>query len=166
MKPSSMNRRVAILSSVLALSALLGACATVSSPQPMAGVIASDPELSTLNELIKKAGIGQDLNAQGPLTVFAPSNAAFKAVPAKTLEELGRQPQALKEVLTYHVASGKLTAAEIKNGKIKTLQGGTVEVSKAGDFVTIEAAAVTRADITATNGVIHVIDTVLLPPKK
>ncbi len=164
MKPSSMNRRVAILSSVLALSALLGACATVSSPQPMAGVIASDPELSTLNELIKTAGIAQDLNAQGPQTVFAPSNAAFKAVPAKTLEELAANPARLKDVLTYHVVAGKVMAADVKNGPAKTVQGANVALARAGAFVTVEEALVIRADVAATNGVVHVVDRVLLPP--
>lgn len=160
------TRRHLMLAAVLASSALLSACATMGAPKSVADTIAADPELSTLSDLIKAAGLTQDLNAAGPLTVFAPSNAAFKAVPAKTLEELGRQPQQLKDVLTYHVTAGKLMAADIKNGKVKTLNGATVEVSKAGTFVTVESAAVTRADVVATNGVVHVVDTVLIPPKK
>jgi uncharacterized surface protein with fasciclin (FAS1) repeats len=103
---------------------------------------------------------------QGPFTVFAPSNDAFKAVPAKTLDELAANPEKLKAVLTFHVVPGKLAAADIKNSNVKSLNGAVLAVSKAGTFVTVENAAVTDADLLATNGVVHVVDTVLLPPAK
>lgn len=162
----SSTRRAALLAVFLAGNALVSGCATMAGPKSLADTIAADPELSTLSGLLKSAGLSEQLAGAGPLTVFAPTNAAFKAVPAKTMEDLGRQPQLLKEVLTYHVVTGTWMAKDIKNGKVKTLNGASLELSKAGTFVTVESAAVTRADLTATNGTVHVIDTVLLPPKK
>jgi uncharacterized surface protein with fasciclin (FAS1) repeats len=98
--------------------------------------------------------------------VFAPSNEAFKAIPAATLADLAMHPEQLKSVLSYHVLPGKVTAAEMVNGQAKTLQGASVALSRAGSFVTVEDAVVTQADVAASNGVIHVIDRVLMPPKK
>ena len=158
------SRRTALAA---ALVTLLSACATLSSPVTVADTIAADPALSTLSALVKSAGLTEALKGAGPLTVFAPTNDAFKAVPAKTLEALGKDPVALKAVLTYHVIPAKAMAADVKNGKVKTVNGAEIEINKAGDFVTIgEGAIVTKADIVASNGVVHVIDTVLMPPVK
>ena len=162
-------QRRTLLALMVASAALLGACAApTASPAPrsIADTIAADPQLSTLHELVKSAGLTQELAGAGPFTVFAPNNAAFKAVPPKTMDELAHQPQLLKNVLGYHVVSGKHTSADIRTAKLKTLQGATVEVARAGSFITVESAAVTQADVMATNGVVHVVDTVLLPPKK
>ena len=87
-------------------------------------------------------------------------------MPAKTLEDLGKQPEQLKAVLTYHVVAGKLMAAEIKSAKVKSLQGADLALSKAGDFVTVEDALVLKADGVATNGVVHMVDRVLMPPRR
>jgi uncharacterized surface protein with fasciclin (FAS1) repeats len=114
--------------------------------------------------LVVQAGLADTLKSAGPFTVFAPSNDAFKAVPAKTMDDLAKNPEKLKSVLTFHVLTAKVMAADVKNGKVKTVQGANIEVSKAGDFVTVENAFVTQADLTATNGVIHIVDTVLMPP--
>ena len=149
-----------------ALLATLAGCATVSAPVTIADTIAKDPSLSTLNSLVAKAGLTETLKAAGPFTVFAPTNEAFKAVPAKTMDDLAQHPQKLKDVLTYHVVAGKTMSADVKNMDVKTVNGATVALSKAGDFVTIESAAVTKADIAATNGVVHIIDAVLIPPAK
>ena len=150
-----------------ALVVLVSGCATVSAPVSVADTIAADPTLSTLSGLIQAAGLTDTLRGAGPFTVFAPTNEAFKALPAKTLESLGKDSAALKGVLTYHVIAVKAMAAEVKNGKVKTVNGAEIELSKAGDFVTIgEGAIVTKADVAASNGVVHVIDTVLLPPVK
>jgi uncharacterized surface protein with fasciclin (FAS1) repeats len=116
--------------------------------------------------LVTKAGLTDTLKTGGPFTVFAPSNDAFKAVPAKVMDDLAQNPQKLKDVLTYHVLAGKTMAADVKNANAKTVNGATVALSKAGDFVTVEGAMVTTADIAATNGVVHVVDTVLIPPVK
>jgi len=162
----SLTRRLAVLCASAALVALVSGCASVSAPTTVADTIAKTPALSTLNGLIATAGLTDALKAAGPFTVYAPSNEAFKAVPAKTMEDLAKHPEKLKDVLTYHVVAGKATAASIKNSKVKSLQGAELELSKAGDFVTVESAAVTTADIEASNGVVHVIDTVLIPPAK
>lgn len=155
---------------ICSIAAALGACATQSTSQtaaqPVAKTIAVTAQLSTLSSLLEKAGLQATLNGEGPFTVFAPSNDAFKAVPQKTLDELAANPAQLKEVLTYHVLVAKLMADEVKTGNAKTVQGGNVAVAKAGSFVTVEDAMVQTADIKATNGVVHVIDRVLMPPKR
>lgn len=160
-----MTHRIWLLPAALVLALATG-CATTSAPATIAETTARTPELSTLNKLINDAGLTQTLSAAGPYTVFAPSDAAFKAVPAKTMDELAKDKELLKSVLAYHVVPGKLTSAEVKNGNTKTVQGANVALSKAGTFVTVEDAMVTQADVPATNGVVHVIDRVLMPPKK
>lgn len=155
------NRRLVL---ALSAAALLAACATPApTPVSVADTIARDPQLSTLNGLVQKAGLADTLKGAGPFTVFAPNNDAFKAVSAKTMDELGRDPAKLKAVLTYHVVPGKLAAAQVKPGNIKTVQGKNVAMSRAGDFVTVEDAMVQKADIMATNGVVHTVDRVLMP---
>jgi uncharacterized surface protein with fasciclin (FAS1) repeats len=160
-----MNRRILIAAPLLAL---LAACATqpVSTPVSVADTIAHNPNLSTLNSLVAKSGLTDTLKATGPYTVFAPTNDAFKAVPAKTMDELASDPAKLKAVLSYHVVPSKMMAAEIKNGNAKTAEGGNVALSKAGEFVTVEDAMVQQADIVATNGVVHTVDRVLMPPRR
>lgn len=144
----------------------LAGCATTPAPTTIADTTAKTPQLSTLNKLIADAGLADTLRAEGPYTVFAPSDEAFKAVPAKTMEALSKDPALLKSVLSYHVLPGKLASADVKNGNVKTVQGSNVALSKAGTFVTVEDAMVTQGDVVATNGVVHVIDRVLMPPKK
>lgn len=163
-----MNRKVRVLTlaTVAALSLMLGACATAPAPAPLADTLARDPQLSTFNRLVAQAGMQESLRAAGPLTVFAPSDEAFKAVPAKTLEALAADNAQLKAVLSYHIVNGKLAAADIKVGNVKSLQGANLALATAGSFVTVEDAMVQQADIRATNGVAHVIDRVLMPPKK
>lgn len=151
---------------VLALScaALLSACASLSGPATVADTIARDPQLSTLNGLVQKAGLADTLKAAGPYTVFAPTNEAFAKVPAKTLAELGQDPARLKEVLNFHVLPGRVAAADVKVGNARTAQGANVALARAGTFVTVEDAMVQTADIAATNGVVHTVDRVLMPP--
>jgi uncharacterized surface protein with fasciclin (FAS1) repeats len=120
----------------------------------------------TLATALQAAGLIDTLKGAGPFTVFAPTDEAFKAVPAATLEGLAKDKEALKGVLTYHVIPGKVTSEMVKTGPVKSLQGENLALSKAGTFVTVESAVVTQPDIDATNGVIHVIDTVLIPPPK
>lgn len=158
------TRRTALAA---ALVTLLSGCATVSAPVSVAETIAADPALSTLSGLIQSAGLTETLKGAGPFTVFAPTNEAFKAVPAKTMESLGKDPAALKGVLTFHVVPAKAMAVDVKNGKVKTVNGAELDLGKAGDFVTIgENAIVTKADVAASNGVVHIVDAVLLPPVK
>ncbi|MDH4374819.1 MAG: fasciclin domain-containing protein [Ramlibacter sp.] len=159
------SRRFASVAVATALSALATVCAAQTSAVSVADALARDPQLSTLNSLVTKAGLTDTLKGAGPFTVFAPTNDAFKAVPQKTLDEVAANPALLKSVLTYHVLAAKVSAADVKNGNVKTVQGANVAVSKAGEFVTVEDAMVQKADIAATNGVIHTVDRVLMPPK-
>ncbi len=154
-------RRLAL---IVSAAALVGACATSRAPVSVADTIARDPQLSTLNGLVQKAGLADTLKAAGPYTVFAPTNEAFSKVPARTLEDLGKDPARLKDVLAYHVLPGKVMAADVKTGSARTAQGANVAVSRAGTFVTVEEAMVQTADIAATNGVVHTVDRVLMPP--
>jgi uncharacterized surface protein with fasciclin (FAS1) repeats len=160
-----MNTSTRLLFSAAVLLALT-ACATTPAPKSIADTAAATPQLSTLNKLIGDAGLTETLRGPGPFTVFAPTNDAFKAVPAKTLDALGKDPALLKSVLSYHVLAGKVASADVKNGPAKTVQGANVSLSKAGTFVTIDEAVVTTADVPVSNGVVHVIDRVLLPPMK
>jgi uncharacterized surface protein with fasciclin (FAS1) repeats len=157
------QRRLLVLAPALAL---LAACASepVATPVSVADTIARQPELSTLNTLVAQSGLADTLKAPGAYTVFAPTNDAFKAVPAKTMDELAHDPARLKAVLSYHVLPVRMTAAEVKNGNAKTAQGANISLSKAGEFVTVEEAMVQHADIFATNGVVHTVDRVLMPP--
>ena len=150
--------------SFLVAATLIAGCATTATPASVADTIATDPKLSTLNALVTKAGLTETLKGAGPFTVFAPSNDAFAKVPAKTMDELGKDPAKLKAVLTYHVVAGKVMASDVKNSNNKTVNGANIALSKAGDFVTVEDAMVQTADIAATNGVVHMIDSVLIPP--
>lgn len=160
------SRRHLLTCALIGIATLATGCAGVSSPLSVTDTIAKTPSLSTLSGLIETAGLADTLKGAGPFTVFAPSNEAFKAVPAKALEELGKHPDKLKSLLTYHVVAGKTLAADVKNSKVKSVNGAELELSKAGDFVTVESAAVIQADLVASNGVVHVIDTVLMPPVK
>lgn len=149
-----------------ALALILTACATAPAPAPLADVLARDPNLSTFNRLVVQAGMTDALRGAGPLTVFAPNDEAFKAVPAKTMETLAQDPVQLKAVLNFHIANGKLAAADVQSGSVKSLQGASLTTSRTGNFVGIDDALVQQADINATNGIAHVIDRVLMPPKK
>jgi uncharacterized surface protein with fasciclin (FAS1) repeats len=158
-----MNKRTAMLATLTSMWFLAG-CATTPAPATVTDTLARTPQLSTLNKLVNDAGLGDTLRAAGPYTVFAPSDDAFKAVSAATLQALANDKERLKAVLTYHVVPGQLMAAEVRNGPAKTVQGANVALAKSGSFVTIEDAVVTQADVPATNGVVHVIDRVLMPP--
>jgi uncharacterized surface protein with fasciclin (FAS1) repeats len=154
--------RLIAASAVLALSA----CATTPAPTDIVGLAARTPELSTLSGLIAQAGLAETLRTSGPFTVFAPTNEAFKAVPAATMAKLSSDKALLRSVLTYHVLPAKVMAADVKPSSVKTVQGANLAVSKAGAFVTVEDAVVSSADVQATNGVVHIVDRVLMPPTR
>jgi uncharacterized surface protein with fasciclin (FAS1) repeats len=154
--------------SLLALGAvaLVAGCASTPAPSTITDTASRTPQLSTLTKLIADAGLADTLRGTGPFTVFAPSDEAFKAVPAKTMQELASNKELLKSVLSFHVVPGKVMAADVKIGNVKTVQGANLALGKAGTFVTVEDAMVQQADVQATNGVVHVIDRVLMPPKR
>jgi len=161
-----MNKRTWLLASLSALAVLTG-CAT-SSPQPatVADTIARTPNLTVATKLINDADLAATLRGAGPFTVFVPSDEAFKALPQAQLAQLQGNKDLLKSVLAYHVIPAELTSQAVSNTSKKTVNGESVSLAKAGPVVTIESAIVTEADIKASNGIVHVIDTVLMPPKK
>jgi uncharacterized surface protein with fasciclin (FAS1) repeats len=119
---------------------------------------------TTLVSLVKQAGLAETLSGPGPFTVFAPTDAAFKKVPKKTLKALGKDKAKLKAVLLYHVASGRLAARRVvKRSSIKTLNGKRVKIHVRGQNVFVNRAKVVTPDVRASNGVIHVINRVLIP---
>jgi uncharacterized surface protein with fasciclin (FAS1) repeats len=131
-------------------------------------IAAGSADHTTLVAAVKAAELVETLKGAGPFTVFAPTNAAFNALPAGTVEGLLKPEKKadLTSVLTYHVVPGTLKAADLKDGqKLKTVQGAELTVTIKDGKVMIDGAAVTAADLTASNGVIHVIDAVVLPKK-
>ena len=121
-------------------------------------------QFKTLASLLKQAGLAGTLQAKGPYTVFAPTDAAFAKVPKATLQALGQDKAKLRSVLLYHVANGRLDAAKVvKRSSVKTLNGKSVRVRVSDGKVTVGGARVTKADVKASNGVIHVINKVLIP---
>lgn len=118
----------------------------------------------TLVAAVKAAGLVDTLKGSGPFTVFAPTDAAFAKLPPGTLEALLKDPAKLKDILLFHVVSGKVMAADVVKLKgAKTVEGASVMVMANGSAVMIDNANVTKTDIVCDNGVIHVIDTVILP---
>ncbi|OWW18533.1 fasciclin domain-containing protein [Noviherbaspirillum denitrificans] len=113
----------------------------------------------------KVAGITDTLKNSGPYTVFAPSDAAFNQLPPGTVNSLMKDKAKLVEILSHHVIPGKVTVAEVKPGKVQTIQGDTVTLKSDNGKVTVENANVVQSDMMADNGVIHEIDAVVLPEK-
>jgi uncharacterized surface protein with fasciclin (FAS1) repeats len=113
---------------------------------------------------VKAAGLVETLNGAGPFTVFAPTNEAFEALPAGLLDKLllPANKESLTKILTYHVIPAKVMAADVTAGKVATVEGSKVTIATA-DGVKVDKATVTATDVAATNGVIHVIDQVLVP---
>ena len=116
----------------------------------------------TLATALTAAGLIDTLKGKGPFTVFAPTDAAFAKIPKADLDALLKDKAKLTAVLTYHVVPGKVMAADVKAGKVKSVQGSEITIATMGG-VTVDGAKVTATDIVADNGVIHVIDTVILP---
>jgi uncharacterized surface protein with fasciclin (FAS1) repeats len=119
---------------------------------------------NTLAKLLTDAGLVETLKGEGPFTVFAPTDAAFAAVPAETLAALAADKAMLTKVLTYHVVPGKVMAADITAGDVATVAGPNVAITVTDGKVMVNDATVATADVAASNGVIHVIDKVILPP--
>jgi uncharacterized surface protein with fasciclin (FAS1) repeats len=120
-------------------------------------------QFNTLAKALTAAGLIDTLKGPGPFTVFAPTDAAFAKVPADKLNALLADKAALTKVLTYHVVPGMVMAADVKTGAVKTVQGQALNMVASSSGVTVNNANVIKTDIAAKNGVIHVIDTVVLP---
>ena len=134
----------------------------------IAAVASADPNLSMLVDLVSKAGLADELSSEGPFTVFAPNNEAFAKVDKATLESLAADPTgALADVLKLHVVSGKIVAADAvaaDGTSIETLNGGKLKVEVVNGEVVVGGAKVVTPDVEASNGVIHVIDSVITTP--
>jgi uncharacterized surface protein with fasciclin (FAS1) repeats len=129
------------------------------------GTAVAAGQFTTLVKLVTQAGLAPALSGSTKLTVFAPTDAAFRKVPKATLAKLGKDRALLKRVLLYHVVAGKVTSSQVvKLRSAKTLAGPAVRIRVAGGTVFVNTAKVAKADVAASNGVIHVIDTVLIPP--
>jgi uncharacterized surface protein with fasciclin (FAS1) repeats len=120
-------------------------------------------QFNTLVKAVEAAGLVDTLKGPGPFTVFAPTDEAFAKLPAGTLDSLLQDKDKLKSVLTYHVVAGKVTSSDLKTGKVKTVQGSSANVVVKSGSAMIDKAKVVKADIETDNGVIHVIDSVIIP---
>lgn len=167
----------AILAAALAITATTGLIyadhhkagekkeAAATDAKDIVTIASENEDFSTLVAAVKAAGLVEVLKGEGPFTVFAPTNAAFKALPEGTVETLLKpeNKEKLAGILTYHVVAGKVMAKDVAAGKVKTVQGKEVTITVDGGTVMIDGAKVTKTDIVASNGVIHVIDKVILP---
>ena len=161
-----------ISSSLLALTVILSPVAAradhhLTGEKTLVEIAAANKDFSTLVAAVKAAGLAETLSGTGPFTVFAPTNEAFAKLPAGTVEGLLKPENKAKlaAILTYHVVAGKVLAADVKAGKVKTVNGAEATIATAGG-VTIDKAKVVKTDIIGKNGVIHVIDTVIMPAAK
>lgn len=144
----------------LAASALL---ATSASAKDIVDTAVAAGQFNTLATALKAADLVDTLKGPGPFTVFAPTDAAFAKIPKADLDALLKDKAKLASVLTYHVVPGRVMAKDVQPGAVKTVQGSSAMVQATGGKVMIDQATVTKTDITADNGVIHVIDSVILP---
>lgn len=163
------------LSSIIALAlvalvavAALGPSASASPRQERGTIVqtaVAAGQFETLAMLLQRAGLAATLQKRGPYTVFAPTDAAFEKVPKATLDALLQDRAKLKSVLLYHVVPGKVTAAKVvKLRSAKTVNGANVRIRVAGTNVFVNSSKVTKPDVLASNGVIHVVNRVLIPP--
>ena len=168
-----------ILLSIAAFAVVVAACSPAASPTPaptptpaaeeMGDIVAVATEAGTFTTLLTAAaaaGLVETLQGEGPYTVFAPTDEAFAALPEGTLDSLLADPEALKDILLYHVVSGEVTSDQVVElTEATTVQGAPIAISVMDGTVTLnDSAKVVTADVQASNGVIHVIDAVLLPP--
>ena len=154
-----------IRTSILSLSAILMVAAIPAriNDKDIVDTAVAAGSFKTLVKLVKDAGLVEVLKSEGPFTVLAPTDAAFAKVPKAVLKKLAGDKNLLKSVLTYHVISGKVLSTDLKEGSVKTVQGENVKINlHSGAF--FNKSNVVKADIMTSNGVIHVIDSVLLPP--
>lgn len=139
----------------------------IAQPKDIVSLAVGNDNLSTLVAAVKAAGLVETLQGDGPFTVFAPTNEAFAALPEGTLDALLKpeNKDKLTSILTYHVLASKVMSSDLSNGqKANTVEGEAIKVTMKGDGVMINDARVVAADVSASNGVVHVIDKVILPP--
>lgn len=158
---------VLTLTAIVATAGLLGVARadTKSKGKDIVAVAAGAGSFNTLVAAVKAAGLVETLQGAGPFTVFAPTDEAFAKLPKGTIEDLLKpeNKDKLVAILTYHVVAGKVMAADVKTMKAKTVNGQSLDVKVTDGAVTVDNAKVTKTDVAASNGVIHVIDSVVLP---
>jgi uncharacterized surface protein with fasciclin (FAS1) repeats len=146
----------------LAIAISLAAAAMAVQAKDIVDTAVAAGSFKTLATALQAAGLIETLKGPGPFTVFAPTDAAFAKIPKAQLDALLADKARLTAVLTYHVVPGRVMAKDVKAGAVKTVQGGSLTIGTTGG-VTVDGAKVTATDIVASNGVIHVIDSVVLP---
>jgi uncharacterized surface protein with fasciclin (FAS1) repeats len=144
----------------IAASTLIAASA---SAKDIVDTAVSAGQFNTLATALQAAGLVDTLKGPGPFTVFAPTDAAFAKIPKADLDALLKDKAKLTAVLTYHVVPGKVMAKDVKPGALKSVEGSPITVAATGGKVMVDGATVTKTDISADNGVIHVIDSVIVP---
>ncbi|MGZ4688271.1 MAG: fasciclin domain-containing protein [Acidimicrobiia bacterium] len=177
-----MSRTLRVLAATAALAVVVSACSSsdaasskssgktssttaMADPGTIVDVASANPDFSTLVTAVTKAGLVETLSGAGPYTVFAPTNAAFSAIPADQLDAILADKAQLTKILTYHVLPGKVMAADLKPDQmVKTVEGQDVDIKVTDGAATINGCKIVKTDVAASNGVIHVIDCVLTPP--
>jgi len=160
------NQLFTLLLGMMCISLFTTSCTPPTQEQNLVQLAGETESLSTLVTAIEAAGLGETLSGEGPFTVFAPTNEAFAALPDGTLEMLLKpeNKESLAAILKYHVVSGAVMSTDLSDGQTaKTVQGEKVVIKTEGG-VSVNGAAVTAADVSASNGVVHIIDEVILPP--
>jgi uncharacterized surface protein with fasciclin (FAS1) repeats len=156
------------LALLAALGLMIGSASVRAADENIVDTAVAAANFTTLVAALKAAGLIGTLEGPGPFTVFAPTDAAFAKLPAGTLDNLLKPENKaqLIQILTYHVVAGKMTSGQLtKLKEAKTVNGQMIPVKLSGRTVSVDGADVATADITASNGLIHVIDAVMLPPK-
>ena len=158
-----MPSRIVLAFAVLVTALVAGTANAAPAKPNIVQTAAAAGQFKTLVALAKQAGLAGALSTK-TVTVFAPTDAAFAKVPKATLAKLAKNKALLKKVLLYHVAAGRVPASKVASmSSVKTLEGGSLDVKVDGSTVTVGGAKVVKADIAARNGIIHVIDRVLIP---
>jgi uncharacterized surface protein with fasciclin (FAS1) repeats len=162
---SALIAKVTVIIASLGLMSSLPAASSSAQPQDIVGVAAGAGSFNTLVAAVKAAGLVETLQGAGPFTVFAPTDEAFAKLPKGTVESLllPENKQKLIAILTYHVLPAKVMASEVKTMQAKTVNGEQLAITVGNGGVQVNNAKVVATDVAASNGVIHVIDTVLLP---
>lgn len=160
-----MKKFIVLIVAITTLAVAIGAEGVMEEEPTVAEIAADDGRFTTLVAALDAAGLVETLNGEGPFTVFAPTDDAFAKLPEGTVEALLGDIPTLTEILLYHVVSGRAAAADVVNlTQAETVQGQPVVVSVNGSTVRVNEARVTQTDIEGSNGIIHVIDSVILPP--
>ena len=165
--PNIPSLAAALAAALIAVAPLPAAAQSAQAPAPTTDIVqtaVAAGSFTTLARLLETAGLVQTLKGSGPFTVFAPTDAAFAKLPKATVDALVADTARLKQVLTYHVVPGRVTASQVSRlTSAKTVNGQSVRIRAMNGKVMVDDATVAKADVMATNGVIHVIDSVILP---